>query len=139
MQMQFYSDTLQPILTGYEQELTWKLFIDSELDDGYYVKFNVDTILRGDLKTRYEAYRTGIQGGFLMPNEARAKEDMPPAEGGDKLYANGNFIPLVMAGQQYTKKGGEGENEKGNIDGNEGDSSAAGDVGSKGVGGGGNE
>jgi HK97 family phage portal protein len=113
MQMQFYSDSLHPILTGYEQELTWKLFLDHEIQEGYYTKFNVDSILRGDLKTRYEAYRTAIQGGFLMPNEARAKEDLPPVAGGDRLYANGNFIPLEMAGTQYVKKGGDKNNEPG--------------------------
>jgi HK97 family phage portal protein len=113
MQLQFYTDTLHPILTGYEQELTWKLFTGLELSAGYYAKFNVDSILRGDLKTRYDAYRIGIQGGFLKPNEARAKEDMPPEDGGDRLYANGNFIPLILAGTQYAKKGGENSNGTG--------------------------
>lgn len=106
-QRQFYIDTLMPILTGYEQEMTWKLFLESELDSGYYVKFNVDSILRGDIEKRYKAYKEGIQGGFLMPNEARQKEEMPPVEGGDQLYANGNIIPLSMAGQQYIRKGGD--------------------------------
>ncbi|MNT02325.1 Phage portal protein [compost metagenome] len=111
------------MLAGYEQELTYKLFTTRELDAGYYAKFNVDSILRTDLKTRYEAYRTAIQGGFLAPNEARAKEDMPPKPGGDRLYANGSFIPLEQAGQQYVK-GGDGT-EKQKDDGLEGDQSAA--------------
>lgn len=112
MQLSFYSDTTQAILAGYEQELTYKLFTNRELDARLYAKFNVDSILRTDLKTRYEAYRTAIQGGFLAPNEARQREDMPPMPGGDRLYANGNFIPLEMAGQQYKKGGDEGDNEK---------------------------
>lgn len=107
-QMQFYSDTMQPILTGYEQELTYKLFLDSEIAAGFYAKFNVDSILRGDLKTRYEAYRIGIQGSFLKPNEARAKEDMPPDPHGDVLLVNGSMLPIEKAGQAYAKKGGDG-------------------------------
>lgn len=118
-QAQFYADTLQAILTMYEQELTYKLFLDSEIDDGYYLKFNIDAILRSDLKTRYEAYRIGIQGGFLKPNEARAKEDLPPEEGGDQLLINGNMMPITMAGQAYLKGGGEtGEGQNDGTEGN---------------------
>ncbi|WP_427340641.1 phage portal protein [Caloranaerobacter sp. DY30410] len=105
-QREFYIDTLQSILTMYEQELTYKLFLDREIQEGYYVKFNVDSILRSDIKTRYEAYRTGIQSGFLTPNEVREKEELPPDPNGDKLLVNGNMMPIEMAGLQY-KKGGE--------------------------------
>ena len=106
-QRQFYIDTLMAILTMYEQELTYKLLLNSELDEGYYCKFNVDAITRADLKTRYEAYRIGIQGGFLKPNEVRAREEMETAEGGDALLVNGNVVPITEAGAAYKKKGGE--------------------------------
>nr|WP_201035650.1 phage portal protein [Thermoanaerobacter sp. YS13] len=102
-QREFYIDTLLPILTMYEQELTYKLFTNSEIEQGYYVKFNVDSILRADISTRYEAYQKAIQSGFLTPNEVREMEEREPKEGGDRLYVNGNMIPLEMAGQQYTK------------------------------------
>jgi HK97 family phage portal protein len=124
-QGQFYVDTLLPILTMYEQEMTYKLFLDSELDDGYYVKFNVDSILRADIKTRFEAYAIGIQNGFLEPDEARAKEDLPPKPGGNQLIVNGNYIPLTMVGQQYMKGGGK-SGEKG-TEGNKGNSGVTGE------------
>lgn len=106
-QRQFYIDTLMAILTMYEQELTYKLLLNSELDKGYYCKFNVDAITRADIKTRYEAYRIGVQGGFLKPNEVRAREEMEAAEGGDTLLVNGNMVPITEAGAAYKKKGGE--------------------------------
>ena len=106
-QRQFYIDTLMAILTMYEQELTYKLLLDSELNKGYYCKFNVDAITRADIKTRYEAYRIGVQGGFLKPNEVRAREEMESAEGGDVLLVNGNMVPITEAGAAYKKKGGE--------------------------------
>lgn len=112
-QRQFYTDTLQAILTMYEQELAYKLFLGSEIEQGYYTKFNVDAILRSSIKDRYEAYRIGIQSGFLMPNEARGKEDLPPEEGGDQLLVNGNMLPIHMAGQAYLKGGG-GIDDEGN-------------------------
>lgn len=110
----FYDSSLMARLTMYEQEMTYKLFLDSEIDDGIYIKFNIDAILRGDLKTRYEAYRIGVQGGFLKPNEARAKEDLPPEEGGDQLIVNGSMTPINLAGAAYRKKlkGGGGTDEE---------------------------
>ena len=109
-QREFYIDTLMDILTGYEQELTYKLFTDKELDDGYYIKFNVNAILRADPKTRYEGYRIAIQSGFLTANEVRALEELEAKEGGDRLLINGNMMPIEMAGEQY-KKGGEDSGE----------------------------
>lgn len=106
-QREFYVDTLMDILTGYEQELSYKLFTDEELNEGYYIKFNVDAILRADQKTRYEGYRTAIQSGFLTPNEVRELEEKPPLQGGDRLLINGNMMPIEMAGEQYKKKSGE--------------------------------
>lgn len=100
---EFYVDTLMAILTMYEQELTYKLFLPQEIMSGYYIKFNADVILRGDTKTRYEAYATAIQNGIKTPNEVRALEEDPPLEGGDQLLLNGNMIPATMAGQQYNK------------------------------------
>ena len=43
-----------------------------------YMKFNVNALLRADLPTRYAAYATGIGSGFLLPDEARELEDLPP-------------------------------------------------------------
>lgn len=102
---EFYTDTLMAILTMYEQELTYKIFLNSEIQKGYYTKFNADVILRGDVKSRYEAYAIAIQNGFKKPNEVRAMEEDPPEAGGDRLYMNGNYIPAEMAGQQYMKGG----------------------------------
>lgn len=107
-QRQFYIDTLMAILTMYEQEITYKLLLNSELDEGYYCKFNADAITRADIKTRYEAYRIGIQGGFMTPNQVREKEEWEPQEGGDTLLVNGNMVPITEAGAAYrNKKGGD--------------------------------
>lgn len=105
-QREFYIDTLQSILTMYEQELVYKLFLNTEIIKGYYLKFNVDSILRADIKTRYESYRIGVQGGFITANEVRELEEKEPMLGGDRLLVNGNMMPIEMAGEQY-KKGGD--------------------------------
>jgi HK97 family phage portal protein len=100
---EFYSDTMLAILTMYEQEITYKCFLNSEIASGYYSKFNADVMLRGDTKTRYETYTQAIQNGIKSPNECRALEEDEPKEGGDQLIVNGNYIPLTMVGKQYTK------------------------------------
>src|SRR5690606_15720694 len=104
-QRQFYADTLQAILTAYEQELTYKLFTPSELQQGYYLKFNVDSIVRSDIRTRYEAYRVGIQGGFLKPNEVRALEELPPDPNGNVLLVNGATRTLESVVREGDRNG----------------------------------
>lgn len=103
---EFYTDTLMATLTMYEQEIIYKCFLNSEIMKGFYVKFNVDVILRGDPKSRFDAYAIAIQNGIKSPNECRALEEDEPKEGGDQLIVNGNYIPLTMVGSQYTKGGG---------------------------------
>lgn len=111
-QKDFYVETLQPKLTGYEQELSYKLLTEKEIGEGFFIRFNVDAMLRSSLKERYEAYSAGVQGGFLKPDEARAKENLPPEPGGNQLYFNGNMMPVTMAGLQYSK-GGESNGQNG--------------------------
>ncbi len=104
----FYSDTLQNVLTAYEQELTFKLLSTADRNKGIYVQGNADVILRSDIESRYRAYQTGISGGFLEIAEARQKEDLPFVEGTDRLIiGNGASIPLSQLGAQYKPKGGE--------------------------------
>lgn len=56
--------------------------INSLLPVGQYVKLNVNALLRGDTKTRFDAYRValGPDVPFMEANEARAFEDWPPMQ-----------------------------------------------------------
>jgi HK97 family phage portal protein len=62
--------------------LPWIVRIEKALSDlmaqPRYVKFNLNALLRGDLKTRYESYAIGIASGFLEVNEPRDWEELPP-------------------------------------------------------------
>ena len=101
---EFYRDTLQSILTMLEQELTFKLLTQDEIKNGMFFEFNVDAILRSTLKERYEAYSIGIEKGFLKPNEARQKENLPAVEGADQLIVNGSYQKLENVGSAYLPK-----------------------------------
>jgi HK97 family phage portal protein len=104
----FYVDTLLYIVKQYEEEITYKILSDQMIKDGYYFKFNVNVILRADIKTQMEALSKGVNNGIYKPNEARDYLDLPAEEGGDMLVMNGNYIPITMVGQQYDK-GGDNE------------------------------
>jgi HK97 family phage portal protein len=48
-------------------------------------RLHPDALLRADIKSRYEAHRDGVEGGFITPNEAREVEDKDPLPDGDRL------------------------------------------------------
>ncbi|HJT63091.1 MAG TPA: phage portal protein [Burkholderiales bacterium] len=79
-QIGFVVHTLTPWSTRYEQCVERDLFNEGE-EATHYVEHNVTALLRGDQKSRYEAYRSGIAAGWLLPNEARAKENLNPLPG----------------------------------------------------------
>lgn len=86
----FVTYTLRPWLTRIESAMS------EALPRGQFVKFAVDGLLRGDQKSRYEAYRIGIESGWRNPDEVRALEDLPPIPGGvgQKYRQPLNFGPL---------------------------------------------
>lgn len=58
-----------------------------------YVKLNVNGLLRGDMKTRFESYAVAIQNEFAVPNEARDFEDWAPLPGGDVVVSKSPTPP----------------------------------------------
>jgi HK97 family phage portal protein len=52
------------------------------LPRGQFVKFNVNALLRGDTKSRYEAYTQARNAGWMNADEIRQLEDRPPLPDG---------------------------------------------------------
>ena len=107
-QLSFYVDTELFIIKQYEEEINYKMTTEEEQDSGFYYKYNEKVLFRTDSKTQMSYLKEGVGGSIIKPNEARRKLDMPDAEGGDELFANGNIVPLTMAGAAY-QKGGQTE------------------------------
>lgn len=80
----------------FEQELTLKLY--GWKSPARRVKHNLDGLQRGAFKDRIEALARAINTGQLMPDEARALENRPPAPGGNRLYIQQATVPLEQAG-----------------------------------------
>ena len=75
----------------------WTSCIESAISDllprGQYISFDFDALLKGDIDSRYKAYQTAIQAGFINRNEVRAKEEMEPAAGLDTFLQPVNMAP----------------------------------------------
>ena len=77
----------------------WKLLSDKEKKQGYYFKHIVEGLLRGNIKTRYEAYAQMWDRGVFSINDILKKEDLNPIDGGDTHWIPMNFIALENAGE----------------------------------------
>lgn len=78
----FINYSLVPYLTRIEQRINVGLVKPSK-QSVFYAKFNTGALLRGDMKSRFDAYATGINWGIYSPNECRELEELNPREGGD--------------------------------------------------------
>jgi phage portal protein BeeE len=80
----FVTQTVSPWIGAWEQELDWKLFTEEERAKGYYVKFNMNAILRGDMAARSAFYKTLVEIGAMTRNEVRRLEEYDRIEGLDE-------------------------------------------------------
>ncbi|MCD8369118.1 MAG: phage portal protein [Clostridiales bacterium] len=98
--LEFVTYSLQPWLVRWEQGIHRVLLNENERKD-YFVKFNVDGLLRGDYQSRMNGYATARQNGWMSANDIRELENLdriPEKDGGDLYLINGNMTKLADAG-----------------------------------------
>lgn len=88
-QIEFVQHTIMPWARRLECEADSKLFRRGII----YSKVELNGLLRGDTRSRFEAYRTAPH---LTVNDIRDLEDMNPIDGGDDILAQINLAPLDM-------------------------------------------
>jgi len=96
--IQFATYTIRPYLSRIEAAYS------TLLPQGVFIRFNMDGILRGDIQTRFSAYSTGTQAGFLSVNDIHRLEDLPPVEGGDVYrvpLANVDLAAAALVEQEH--------------------------------------
>ena len=76
----FIRHTLLPWIRRIEDGLT------TLLPGKQFVKLDTDEYARGDQLSRVRSFQVAVSTGIMTPNEARAKMDLEPYEGGDKFY-----------------------------------------------------
>ena len=98
--LEFVKYTLDPWVVRWEQSITRALLTQTE-KARYFVKFNLEGLLRGDYESRMNGYATARQNGWMSANDIRELENLdriPAEEGGDLYLINGNMLPLCQAG-----------------------------------------
>ncbi len=114
--LEFVKYTLDPWVTRWEQSIQRSLLTQEEKAT-YFVKFNLEGLLRGDYQSRMNGYATARQNGWMSANDIRELENLdriPAEEGGDLYLINGNMLPLKDAGAfaDTTTTGEEDSNEE---------------------------
>lgn len=89
---------LAPILRHIEQEIYRQIILPSGQRD-LFAEFNLEALLRGDPVARASFYSQMSQNGIYTRNEIRAKENLPPMDGGDQLTVQSNLVPLDQLGE----------------------------------------
>ena len=94
MSINFVQNTLLPHAVNFELAAYSKL-LNEEEKQNYYIKFNLNSLMRGDFKTRTEGYRTLINIGAISPNEVRELEEFDPkGPEADELFMQMNMTTL---------------------------------------------
>ncbi len=92
--LEYLKSCINPYLVQWEQAAALRWLTEAE-QNYIYFRFNRDSLLRTDAKTRAEVIEKRIQSGVLTPNEGRQIDDMPAYPGGD-----GHYFPANMAAIQ---------------------------------------
>ncbi len=98
--LEFVKYTLDPWVVRWEQAMQRALLSPSEKRQ-FFIKFNVDGLLRGDYQSRMNGYAIGRQNGWMSANDIRELENLnriPEELGGDLYLINGNMTKLADAG-----------------------------------------
>ena len=98
--LEFVKYTLDPWVIRWEQSLQKSLLLPGEKGK-YFIKLNVDGLLRGDYQSRMNGYAVGRQNGWFSANDIREMENMnpiPDEEGGNLYLINGAMTKLADAG-----------------------------------------
>lgn len=82
--------SLRPWIERLESEIRRKLFTEEEIADGYFVSFDTEPLIQGDLIAQAQYNQTMFNIGAFNQNEIRAKSNKGPIDGGDRYYIQGN-------------------------------------------------
>lgn len=93
--LEFVQFTLAPYLVRFEASAARWLMTPEERSR-YFLRFNVDALLRADAAGRAALYSSAVQNGWMSRNEVRALENRNTVaeEGMDDFTAQSNLLPV---------------------------------------------
>jgi HK97 family phage portal protein len=92
-QLFFRQHTIQPYVEMLEDHFAALLE-----NRNTFIKFNMSSIVRADLASRYSSYNTALLAGFMSVNDVRRLEDLGPVDDGEQYRVPLQNIPLTDAG-----------------------------------------
>lgn len=92
----FVTYTLRPWLTRWTQAIRRDLIL---APNTYFADFVIESLLRGDVSSRYNAYAIARQWGWLSVNDIRQLENMNPVDDGDIYLTPMNMSPAGQSRQ----------------------------------------
>ena len=73
----FIKTAIMPILATFECALNRDLLLEKE-KKSFYFAFDTKEIIKGDIKTRFEAYKTALESNLMQIDEVRYLENLEP-------------------------------------------------------------
>ena len=92
--IEFVTDCMAPRAARFEQRINADCIDPLAIEGEFFAEFLLEALLRGDLQTRYTAYGTARQWGWMSPNDVCRKENLnpiPPDKGGDDYLRPANM------------------------------------------------
>lgn len=90
---QYIDDALIPIARQVEETAEEALLFDDERGT-YQLRFDFDSLLRGDQKSRFDSYHVALGDGWMTQNQVRIRENLAPFPGGDVYRVALNTAPV---------------------------------------------
>lgn len=100
-EVQYYQGCLQHHIESLELCVTEGLEMP---DAGYSVQLNLDGLLRMDSLAQIEMLGKAITTAQMMPDEARARRNLPPVAGGDAVYLQQQNYSLAALAKRDAKE-----------------------------------
>ena len=97
---------VSPDCRNYEKTLQSDVMTPAEREK-YFIKFNIDALLRGDFKTRMEGFVAGVNAEIFCPNEPRRKMEMRPYKGGEIFKSRTSTVKDTTDPGKAADQGGE--------------------------------
>jgi len=88
----YIESAIKPLATQFEQAINRLIF--SHQRSRLYFEYSYNSLMKTSLNDRVAAYARQMQIGILSINEIRAKENLPPVEGGDTHWLPANMMPV---------------------------------------------
>ncbi len=82
LNLEYYSTCLQKHVQAIEELLA----VGLGLSDKERINLDENDLIRMDKATLYDSNNKAVGGGWMKPNEAREKINLPPVDGGDTCY-----------------------------------------------------